>query len=91
MMTYNMRVDILLATYNGESYLNEQIDSILNQKYKNWRLLISDNGSTDNTVLIIREYQKKKPKQIILYKNKNGQKCAVQNFSFLISNLSFVN
>ena len=30
-----MRVDILLARYNGENYLSEQIDSILNQKYKN--------------------------------------------------------
>jgi glycosyltransferase involved in cell wall biosynthesis len=78
----------LLATYNGENYLSEQIDSILNQTYKNWRLLISDNGSSDNTVSIIREYQKKKPKQIIFYKNQEGQKSAKQNFSFHTSSSS---
>ena len=36
------QIDILLATYNGEKYLKEQIDSILNQTYKNIRLVISD-------------------------------------------------
>ena len=41
------KVDILLATYNGEKYLQEQIESILNQTYTNFRLLISDDGSTD--------------------------------------------
>ena len=41
-------VDILLATYNGEKYIVEQIESILNQTHKEFRLLISDDGSTDN-------------------------------------------
>ena len=36
------QIDILLATYNGEKYLKEQIDSILNQTYTNIRLIISD-------------------------------------------------
>ena len=35
-------VDILLATYNGEKYLRSQLDSILSQTYKNFRLLVSD-------------------------------------------------
>ncbi|MFN4174696.1 MAG: glycosyltransferase, partial [Parachlamydiaceae bacterium] len=42
-----MDVDILLATYNGEKYLNAQIDSILNQTYTRFNLLIRDDGSTD--------------------------------------------
>ena len=37
-------VDILLATYNGEKYIVEQIESILNQTHKEFRLLISDDG-----------------------------------------------
>ena len=36
------KVDILLATYNGENYIKEQLDSILNQTYTDFRLLISD-------------------------------------------------
>ncbi len=53
-------IDVLLATYNGEKYLAEQIESILNQTYKNIRILISDDCSKDNTREIIKEYQKKK-------------------------------
>jgi rhamnosyltransferase len=49
-------VDILLATWNGERYLAEQIDSILAQSYSNWRLLIRDDGSSDGTRDIIRRY-----------------------------------
>lgn len=52
------RIDILLATYNGEKYLKEQIDSILNQTYRNIRLVISDDFSKDNTVEILKEYEK---------------------------------
>ena len=43
------QIDILLATYNGEKYLREQIDSILNQTYKNIRLIVSDDCSKDGT------------------------------------------
>ena len=50
---------ILMATYNGEKYLRKQIESIIHQTNKNWKLLIRDDGSTDSTVFIIREYMKK--------------------------------
>ena len=46
-------IDILLATYNGEKYIKEQIESILNQTYKNIKLIISDDCSTDNTRKIL--------------------------------------
>ena len=50
------RVDILLATYNGERFLKEQIESILTQTYRNFRLLISDDCSTDRTWSILNYY-----------------------------------
>ena len=53
------KVDILLATYNGEQYLKEQLDSILDQSYNEFRLLISDDASTDDTVRILKEYEEK--------------------------------
>ena len=43
------QIDILMATYNGEKYLKEQIESILNQTYKSIRLVISDDCSKDRT------------------------------------------
>ncbi|MGL5947828.1 MAG: glycosyltransferase [Aeromonas sp.] len=48
-------VDILLATYNGSEFIVEQIESILKQSYKNIRLLIRDDGSTDNTFNIAKK------------------------------------
>ena len=53
------QVDVLLATYNGEKYVAEQIDSILNQTYKNIHLIISDDCSKDNTSEILKEYEQK--------------------------------
>lgn len=52
-------VQILMATYNGEKYLHSQLDSILNQTYMNWNLLIRDDGSTDKTLDILKEYSNK--------------------------------
>ena len=52
----NEKVDVLMATYNGEKYLKEQIDSILNQTYQNIHLIISDDCSTDRTRDILKEY-----------------------------------
>ncbi|MEH7014785.1 glycosyltransferase family 2 protein [Neobacillus niacini] len=50
------QIEILLATYNGEKYIEEQLNSILNQSYNNWFLLIRDDGSKDKTVEIIKKY-----------------------------------
>ena len=50
-------VDILLATYNGEKYIQEQIESLLEQTYKDIKILIRDDGSTDRTVDIIKELE----------------------------------
>ena len=53
------QIDILMATYNGEKYIKMQIDSILNQTYSNFRLIISDDCSTDKTVDILKKYESK--------------------------------
>ena len=52
-------VAILMATYNGEKYISQQIDSILNQSEVNVHFYISDDGSTDNTLNIIQDYKNK--------------------------------
>lgn len=65
------KIDVLLATYNGEEYLIELLESILNQTYKNIRLVICDDSSTDETTTILEKYQKK-DNRIVLYKNKKN-------------------
>ncbi len=49
-------VQVLLSCYNGEKYIAEQIDSIMNQKGVKVKLLIRDDGSTDSTRLILKKY-----------------------------------
>lgn len=57
----NDLVDILMATYNGEKYLANQIDSILSQSHSHIHLKIRDDGSKDSTILILTDYAKKYP------------------------------
>ncbi len=79
------KVDILLATYNGEKYLREQIDSILNQTHTEFRLLISDDGSTDGTRDILNEYKEKDSRiEVFMQDNNLG---VVKNFEFLLKNV----
>lgn len=59
-----MNVNILMAVYNGEAYLAEQIDSILRQDTADWHLTISDDGSSDQSPKIIRDYARRYPERI---------------------------
>ncbi len=70
-MKDDIQVDVLLATYNGEKYLKCQLDSILNQTHKNIRLLINDDCSTDNTRVILKEYEEKDDRIKVKYNEKN--------------------
>ena len=57
-------VEILMAVYNGEAFLAEQIDSILRQSDGRWHLTVSDDGSTDGSGAIIDEYVRRHPDRI---------------------------
>lgn len=59
-------IAILLATYNGEKYLPELMNSIFNQTYKNFICYIHDDGSTDCTIDIVLKYKEKYSDQVIL-------------------------
>ncbi len=76
------KVDILLATYNGEQYLKEQLDSILAQSYNEFRLLISDDASTDDTVRILKEYEEKDTRITVFFQKENSG--VIKNFEFLL-------
>ncbi len=51
------KVQILMSTYNGEEFIREQLDSILGQSYPDVDILIRDDGSTDDTFVILKEYE----------------------------------
>ncbi|MEI6146439.1 MAG: glycosyltransferase family 2 protein, partial [Methylococcales bacterium] len=52
-------VAILMSTYNGQEFLAEQLRSIAQQTHANWRVVLSDDGSTDDTLLIAQQFQEK--------------------------------
>ncbi len=64
------KVQILMSTYNGEEYIREQIDSILAQSYPDVDILIRDDGSSDDTFVILKEYEEIHP-NIRAYQGKN--------------------
>lgn len=78
-------IDILLATYNGAIYLEEQLHSIESQTYKNWRLRVHDDGSSDGTWEMLEEFQKKHgEKKVIIKKNIPPTGASKRNFISLI-------
>ena len=76
-------VSIGMATYNGEKFLSEQLDSIFNQTFTNFELIICDDNSTDNTIEIIKRYSKQYT-NIKLYQN-SKRLGFVKNFEKVIS------
>jgi glycosyltransferase involved in cell wall biosynthesis len=65
------KIAILMATYNGEKYICQQIDSILSQTCKDWELYIHDDGSTDNTRAAVESYVEKYQDKIHLIDGKS--------------------
>ena len=63
------KVSVLMPAYNAEKYINEAIDSILNQTFTDFEFIIIDDGSTDNTVNIINSYQDKRIRLVQNEKN----------------------
>lgn len=78
-------VEILLATHNGEKYLETQIESILDQDYSNVLITARDDASSDNTRSILNKYSAKHPNKIQTYFNENDPEGALTNFSKLIN------
>ena len=78
------KIDILIATYNTHiPYLKDQLDSIINQTYKNIKILISDDNSTKKEVVeLLKEYKKKDKRIELFLQEKNIG--FVKNFEFLL-------
>jgi glycosyltransferase involved in cell wall biosynthesis len=79
-----MKISVCMATYNGEKYIKEQLDSILNQISQNDEIIISDDNSTDNTIEILKSYN---DKRIKIYLN-NKDKGYTKNFENALEKVS---
>ncbi len=65
------KISVCMATYNGEKFIREQLDSILHQLGTTDEIIVSDNGSTDNTIKIIESYNDPRIK-VLIFKDKKG-------------------
>lgn len=79
-----LSVGIILCTFNGAQYLNEQLSSIVAQKYKNWRLFVSDDGSKDQTMELLYAFRNRygEDKVVIFEGPKQGP---AKNFLSLVN------
>ncbi|MBE8965224.1 glycosyltransferase family 2 protein [Nostocales cyanobacterium LEGE 12452] len=71
-------ISIVLCTYNRAKYLNQCIDSVINQTFKDWELIIVDDGSQDNTFEIVNTYVDKF-NNIRYLKHRNKKQCYAKN------------
>jgi rhamnosyltransferase len=79
-----MKVNIVLPTFNGEKFLAEQIESIQNQTFKDWQLLIRDDGSTDSTPDMIKTFAKSDSRIKFINENNRENVGVIKNFFTLI-------
>lgn len=81
----NPLISIIIPTYNRHETIAETLDSVLTQSYPNWECLVVDDGSTDNTLDIVKQYAAKDPRIKVLVRPseyKNGG-CGARNFGFI--------
>jgi len=62
-------ITVLLATYNGSKYVRQMIDSVLAQDFADFHLVLSDDGSKDDTAAILEEYAQANPQKITHYRS----------------------
>jgi len=76
-------VSVCMPAYNAGEYIAQAIESVINQSYANWELIIVDDGSTDNTSEVANGFS---DKRIIVLHQQNSGQCAAANRAFAVSN-----
>ena len=80
----NPTILIMMTTYNGEEFLIQQIESICQQSYSNWQLVVRDDGSSDQTLAILNTYAEKDAR-IQVVQNQTDYHGAYPNFWGLVA------
>lgn len=86
----NKLVSIIMASYNSADFIEDSIQSVLNQNYKNWELIISDDCSTDETKDIVAKYQKHDPRILFIEAKKNSGPAVTRNRAIKIANGRYI-
>jgi len=78
-------IDIVIATYNGSKYLPSQLDSIIAQDCGDWRILLRDDGSSDATIEILKNYSNRLQDKLVVLNDKQGNIGIIGNFAYLLA------
>lgn len=78
-------IDILLATYNGAAYLDEQLRSLAAQSVSDWRLIARDDGSSDDTPALLRAFRDRHPDRVAILEDDLGRLGACRNYGHLLA------
>ena len=79
------KISVIIPVYNVSAYLDECLTSIVNQNYKNFEVIVVNDGSTDNSLEIAKKYEKKYPKLIKVYDKQNGGLSSARNYGIVES------
>lgn len=80
-----MKVNILMSTYNGQQFLAEQIRSIQDQSYTDWTLFIRDDGSSDNTEEILKDFERQDSRIHLIDSDKSDNLGVIKSFHKLVN------
>ena len=80
-----MKVNILMSTYNGQQFLAEQIRSIQEQSYTDWTLFIRDDGSSDNTKEILKDFERQDSRIHLIDSDKSDNLGVIKSFHKLVN------
>ncbi|HFE9683147.1 TPA: glycosyltransferase family 2 protein [Clostridium perfringens] len=82
-------VSVIIPVYNAEKYIEKCINSLCNQTFDNYEIIIIDDGSSDNTELVVNKY-KNRYKFIKYYKKNNGGVSSARNYGLSVANGKYV-
>lgn len=78
-------ITIIMAVYNGQEYIREQLESLKDQTYTEWRLVIRDDRSSDKTAEIVKKFSDEVEQEVIFKVNEKPSGSAKNNFALLIN------
>lgn len=78
-------ITIIMAVYNGQEYIREQLESLKDQTYTEWRLVIRDDRSSDKTAEIVKKFSDEVEQEVIFKVNEKSSGSAKNNFALLIN------
>ncbi len=84
-----IEVSVIMPAYNAEQYIGEAVQSVINQSFTRWELIVVDDGSTDNTEVIVKKLAQKDNRIIYLYQT-NGKQGKARNLGISVAKGRFL-